>query len=126
MQDARSPSAQLVGAWRLLSLDTPDSASRGPDAPAADGLILYDAAGYMSAQILSPNAGEGPMAFHSYFGTYTVDEAAATITHHRIVNSAPGAPRDVVRSYRFASEDVIVLSIHGHAGTELTFERARR
>ena len=77
----------------------------------------------MSAQIVSPNGADGA-AFHSYFGTYKVDEAAATITHHRVVNNAAGAPADVVREYRFVSDDEIVLAIRGHPGTELRFRRA--
>jgi hypothetical protein len=79
----------------------------------------------MSAQIVSPNGVEG-IAFHSYFGTYTVDEVAATITHHRLVNNAAGAPADVVREYRFVSDDEIVLAIRGHPDTWLSFRRARR
>jgi hypothetical protein len=79
----------------------------------------------MSAQILSPDGAEG-VAFHSYFGTYTVNAKAATVTHHRIANNAPDAPRDAVREYRFVSDDEIVLGIRGFPGTELTFRRARR
>jgi hypothetical protein len=88
-------------------------------------LIVYDPGGWMSAQIISPNSAEG-IAFHSYFGTYTVDAAAATVTHHRVANNACDAPRDVVREYRLVSDDEIVLGICGHPGTELTFRRALR
>jgi hypothetical protein len=131
MQDRPAPSdvSRLVGAWRLVSLDNPGGPPPRPDARAADGLIVYDQGGYMSAQIVSPNVEPGslePVAFHSYFGTYTVDEAAATVTHHRIANNAAGAPVDVVRAYRFVSDDEVVLAIRGHEGTELTFRRAKR
>jgi hypothetical protein len=116
---------RLVGAWRLVSLHSPEASACDPDAPAAEGLIIYDPGGWMSAQIVSPNGADGK-AFHSYFGTYAVDEAAATITHHRIINNDPAAPADVTREYRFVSADEIVLAIRGHPGTELTFRRARR
>ena len=119
--------ARLVGAWRLVTLHNPGAPAAGPDGPAADGLIVYDAGGYMSAQILSPE-GEpgGGRTFHSYFGPYSLDAEAATVTHHRIANTTPDAPRDVVRGYRFAAEDELVLSPEGHPGMALTFRRARR
>jgi hypothetical protein len=131
MQDRPASSAdatRLVGAWRLVSLDNPGGPAPHPDAPAADGLIIYDPGGYMSAQILSPNVEPGSgalISFHSYFGTYSEDSAAATVTHHRLANNAAGAPADVVRGYRFLADDVVVLTPHG-TGTALTFRRAAR
>lgn len=78
----------------------------------------------MSAQILSPGEAGGGIAFHSYFGTWSLDTAAATITHHREANTSPGAPADVVRRYCFNGEDELVLRPDGNEGVELTFRRA--
>ena len=109
------PEPQLVGTWRLRSLDNTDD-SVGFDAaaagqPQADGLIMYDASGSMSAQIISRarHPGALPDDYHAYLGTYTVDPATTTITHHRIANNNPDAPRDVVRQYQFVSNVIVLL-----------------
>ena len=121
---------RLIGTWRLLSLDNTDGLA-GPEAAAggkssADGLIMYGADGYMSAQIISPEGAAPfrPSAYHAYFGTYTVDSTAATIVHHRIANNNPDAPKDVVRQFRFLSDDVLILFPEGHSAVQLTFQRA--
>ena len=113
--------ARLVGAWRLRSLVHRAGAAPVP----AQGMILYCASGHMSAQILSPGEGDGgTIQFHSYFGTWSLDSANSTVTHHREANNNPDAPADVVRRYRFAGEDLLVLRPDGHEGVELTFRRA--
>jgi len=118
-------SDRLIGSWRLVSLDNAGrTASEGPE---ADGLIMYGADGYMSAQIISPGEREdGSSDYHAYFGTYSVDEAASSVTHHRIANTHAGAPDDVERRYVFLSDDVLVLTPLNHEGVRLTFHRAGR
>jgi hypothetical protein len=37
----------------------------------------------------------------AYFGTYSVDEAAATVTHHRVMTVQPGDTGDFVRRCEF-------------------------
>ena len=128
MNDNRSgnDSERLIGSWRLASLDNADRAADPPGGAAADGLIMYGAGGFMSAQIISPGEGGGASEYHAYFGTYSVDEAASSVTHHRIANNHPGAPADVERRFVFLSEDVVVLTPLTHQGVQLTFHRAGR
>ena len=50
--------AQLIGAWRLVSMDYrgPDNASVDPFyQPESTGLIIYDRSGWMSVQITGPH-----------------------------------------------------------------------
>jgi len=118
---------RLIGSWRLVSLDNAGRPS--PEEQKPDGLIMYGADGYMSAQIISPGEGEGEDGasdYHAYFGTYSVDEAAASVTHHRIANTHAGQPQDVERRYLFLSDDVLVLTPLNHEGVRLTFHRAGR
>lgn len=107
--------------------------------PHPKGLIYYDRTGHMAAQIMpdrahpkwaasEPTCDEAKAAlagYTAYFGTYTVDERARTVTHHRIGNIAPGRPVDRVRRYEFVSRDRLILTPAEAPNTHLTWERIR-
>ena len=120
----------IIGAWRIVTVafaGDGGQAARG-DGFGTDGLIIYGSSGYMTVHIVLPDrresaSGTAP-SHHAYFGTYTVDSVARTITHHRLANNNPGLPTDVVRSYRFLDNGRLVLSPLGGPGDQLTFERA--
>jgi len=122
----RAPGAgdakRFVGTWRLVETRTdgkPDPV-RGLN---PTGLIYYDATGHMAAQIMpagvrrafagiAPTPDEAQAAlrgYTAYFGTYTVDERARTVTHHRQGNINPGALKEVVRRYEFLPGDRVSL-----------------
>lgn len=93
---------QLIGIWRVTSLDSRKDAKSEwtPDyGPHPTGYIQYDANGRMSVQFCAdpptkvfaskdddtPTDEEGKQAYlnyAAYFGTYTVDEKKHTVTHH--------------------------------------------
>src|SRR3954454_19789496 len=88
------------------------------------GIIYYDPSGAMAAQIAPdrpvPMAGPQPTAdeakasladYVAYFGTYTIDERAGTITHHRQASVQPGELTDYVRSYEFAGDRLILRPV---------------
>jgi hypothetical protein len=122
----------LVGSWRLVSIDggaTPQNRGSKPT-----GIIFYDAYGNMAAQIQpdrprpkwtgSPTAEQALEAirgYPAYFGTYTIDEKAQTVTHHR-QGMLDGGVLDFVRKFNFVTPDRIVLTPVGSAGppTNLT------
>jgi Lipocalin-like domain len=102
---AKMPQEELVGAWRLVSVETIRTNGdiiypfygKHPQ-----GLLVYDASGWMSVQIVSDPAPTKPGAssregmlrapiaekvaafdgYYAYFGTWTVDAAKGTVTHH--------------------------------------------
>jgi len=96
----------LVGTWKLVVHQFGPTYPLGPDAV---GLLIYDASGYMSLQIMRANrpkirgwSGDaGPetatpeeaeavyKGYRAYFGTYQVDEAARSITHRIEGNLSP-------------------------------------
>jgi hypothetical protein len=94
------PTPSLVGTWRLVSFEARDSKGQlqYPLGEHVSGLLMYDAGGNMSAHVMrndrsrfaanDPGRGtdaEVRAAFDghaSYFGTYTIDEATQTVTHH--------------------------------------------
>jgi Lipocalin-like domain len=44
----------------------------------------------------------------AYFGTYSVDERARTVTHHRFGSVQPGDVADLVRGYEFTGDRLIL------------------
>jgi hypothetical protein len=113
---------KLLGAWRLTSVD----GERFPGYDHPTGLIIYDPSGKMSVQIANRSgrktfAGgfasgtreEKAAAFDSYYGyygTYSVDAQAGTVTHHIEDFSYPDLRgRDNVRWVEFHDADHIVL-----------------
>jgi hypothetical protein len=90
----------LLGTWRLVSFEARDSKGQlqYPLGKHVFGLLMYDADGNMSAHVMrndrplfaanDPDRGtdaEVRAAFEghaSYFGTYTIDLAMQTVTHH--------------------------------------------
>src|SRR5262245_60981763 len=90
---------KLVGIWRLISITTDGRANplRGGK---PTGYIFYTASGEMGAMIQperppialtgrepSPQEAQAALrGYTAYFGTYTVDDSAKIITHHRTGN----------------------------------------
>jgi hypothetical protein len=103
----------LVGAWRLISIETTRSTGeviypfygKHPE-----GLLVYDRSGWMSVQIISDPKPNLPLAssredflkakpeekvnaidgYYAYFGTWTCDASASTVTHHIEQSLDPG------------------------------------
>ena len=139
---------RFAGNWRLLTVerfDENDQPVPAPDPPAfgsegAVGYLMYDPAGYMAAVIMSqgrqPYSEGGPTpdearsglaSYLSYFGPYTIDEAAGTITHHVRGSFNPNMTgQDNVRRYEFLGDETLVLMPpRGPSGgqLQLTWER---
>jgi hypothetical protein len=119
-------SKKLAGAWRLVSVSNTDATFHlAYDRPT--GLIMYDPSGWMSVQIAvkgdrkhfvngiaSGTTEEKAAAFDSYFsyyGTYTLDLKAQTITHHLVDHSYPGRGGvNNVRWFEFQGDDRLLLT----------------
>jgi hypothetical protein len=123
---ASEEAKRFIGTWRLIS-DT------------STGLMYYDRLGNMAAQVMpsrprakyagaQPTPDEAKAAisgYLAYFGTYTVNESAHTITHHRKANINPGqVGDDAVRGYEFAPGDRVILTPAGTAN-QVTWERMK-
>ncbi len=92
-------SATLPGTWELLSrIDVTDSGERRVDPSlGADpvAVLIYDRSGHFAAQFMKRDRSPGAVAdapaagannsraqggYDAYFGTYTIDDAAGTVT----------------------------------------------
>ncbi len=122
-EQTQSAAQRLVGSWRYIgsTLDGRPFPDRGAS---AKGIIIYDAHGHMACHVAPdrdvPRAGKEPtgeeakaaLADHiAYFGTYSVDEGARTVTHHRLGSVQPGDKGDVIRGYEFVGDRLILRPV---------------
>ncbi len=149
-QSPAAAAARFIGTWALGKYESNAADNREGRGENPIGLIYYDGAGHMAVQIapdrtrrrFSGSASglfSGPRptpeealdaisGYAAYFGTYTVDERAQTVTHRRIANINPGGLGDFVRRYEFPTEDRLVLTpleLTDLRAVRLTWERQK-
>jgi hypothetical protein len=59
----------------------------------------------------------------AYFGTYTIDEQAGTVTHHRQDTVQPGDAGDLIRRYEFAGDRLVLRGLN--STLEVSWERIK-
>ena len=118
--------AKFIGTWKLISI-----ADHRPNVvnPARDpqGYIVYDSTGHIFVQfalrkdrprfasedLTKANVQEKAAAldgYTAYFGTYTVNEAAGTVTHHLENHLIPhNAGKDYIRYYEFSGDRITLI-----------------
>jgi Lipocalin-like domain len=98
---ARSLAQEIVGAWNLETRTVTRADGSAINDPVLGqkplGRLFYDASGVMMLQMMrqgrstamstpaNPNDAANPrivLGYDAYFGRYTVDERAGTVTHH--------------------------------------------
>ena len=113
-----SPAAgRLVGAWRMLSFESFDQNGTARPGNYDVGMIVYDASGRMSAQLMhSSNKASAPLAadaeraaayrrYLGYWGPFSVDEAKGVVVHHVEGSSNPSwVGSNQVRHYRLSAD----------------------
>jgi hypothetical protein len=120
---AQTAAQRLVGSWRYVgtTFDGKADTARGVT---PKGIIIYDVHGHMACHVAPDRdvtkAGAEPtgdeakaaLANHiAYFGTYSLDEQARTVTHHRQGSVQPGDKGDVVRGYEFVGDRLILRPV---------------
>ena len=111
---------KFFGAWRYVG-STVDGKPRPGRGAHPKGIIYYDPNGHMVVQVApdrgrtkagsvpTPEEAQAALAdYIAYFGTYTIDERARTVTHHRQGSVQPGDVADLVRGYEFAGDRLIL------------------
>ena len=118
---------RFIGTWELENSysEKGDKKIAFPLGEKVFGRINYDLAGNMAAQLMSSarkafssrnpqevRDDEYRVAFHgytSYFGTFTIDKDAGTITHHVLGASAPSWPgHDQLRYFELTQNNLIL------------------
>jgi hypothetical protein len=125
---------QFVGAWRYIG--TTIDGQNKPRGNNPKGMIYYGAYGEMSVQIapdverkragtvMTPDEAKVAVTdYIAYFGTYTIDEKAGTVTHHRATSIQPGDAGDLLRRYKFVGDRLILSP--PNSKQEITWERIK-
>lgn len=119
-----------LGTWQLLSrTDSSAAGIRPADGPlGADPVawISYDAKGHVSAQLMArdrskpaptagtstprdPNNSAASGGYDAYFGTYTLDPATHTVTHHLLGALSPSdVGRTLTRHFRVTGDTLLI------------------
>jgi hypothetical protein len=126
---------RFIGAWRLVSVEghPPGLPNFFGDHPA--GILMYDRSGWMAVQIANhgdrkawQRTGNGFHAsrigrtieekaaavdtYTAYYGTYTIDPRAGTVTHHLEDAILPGSRGiDNIRYYEFQGDGRLLLRV---------------
>jgi Lipocalin-like domain len=100
----------LAGTWMLESYELrhPDGSLERPLGDEPLGLLIYGADGSVSAQLAS--ADETGADSIAYSGTYEVDSAMASVTHHVVVSTDPAWTGRSLRRALLMDGERLVLS----------------
>ena len=126
VSDAAQPmadiAARFVGAWRYagMTVDGKPGTTRGTN---PRGILIYDSSGHMAVHV-APDDDATARNHTAYFGTWSVDPRAATITHHKHGRVLPDDGDVVVRGYTFVGDRLIYRPIES-ATTEIIWERIK-
>jgi len=108
---------RLIGAWHLAKIDSPGPDGKSTDTAQPVGMLIYTADGHMSVQLMYPQSAAGLSnqyvlnGYEASFGSFTVDEARHTVTHH-ILGSNTGKSlvgRDLPRVFEFTKEGSLII-----------------
>jgi hypothetical protein len=128
--DISGGAGQLVGTWRLISrVVTLEDGTvvRDPGlGKTPSGYLIYDSNGHRAAQLMRPDrpmaidcgtSGPAPRensqsvnGYDAYFGTYTINEASHTLTHHlegALVAADVG--KNLVREFQVSGDKLTVI-----------------
>jgi len=112
---SRPDRERLIGTWRLASIEGPDGKLLTTGVPT--GMLIYTRDGHMSVQLMQPESGAALTndyflnGYEASFGSYDLDEANHTITHHvqgSITHLLVG--KDLPRGYHFNDDRNLIIT----------------
>ncbi len=112
---ANSDQAKLIGAWHLVSIT---GTGGQPVSPIPAGMLIYTRDGHMSVQLMYPKADKAfsnqyvQSGYEASFGSYDVDEAKHTVTHHvqGSITRELLIGKDLRRVYQLTARRLIIKS----------------
>ena len=130
---------KFVGTYRLITTEVKDtSTGKWAETPNFNriGYITYADTGHMGVHIMPrsrqpftsnpPTGREAQTAlrgYAAYFGSFTVDESAQFVVHHRMGQINPGGTVDAKRFYDFEGEHLILTPAPADGGGKSTATR---
>lgn len=107
---------QLIGAWRLVSMDEPGPDGKVNSIEGLTGTLIYTRDGHMSVQIMYPPSSSAVSndyvlnGYEASFGSYDIDEAKHTITHHVQGSITRGlVGKDLTRVYQVTGNRRLII-----------------
>jgi hypothetical protein len=113
----RTDKERLIGAWHLAHIESPGTDGNATETPQPTGMLLYTRDGHVSVQLMYPKSASGVSnqyvlnGYEASFGSFTIDEAKHTLTHH-VIGSNTGdmvVGKDLPRRYRFREDGRLVI-----------------
>lgn len=107
---------RLVGAWHLLLLGDVGPDGKMNNVAGLNGTLIYTSDGHMSVQLMYPPSASALSndyvlnGYEASFGSYDVDEAKHTVTHHvggSITHGLVG--KHLQRAYEITSDGHLVI-----------------
>lgn len=108
---------RLIGAWHLVRIESPGPDGKPVAIPQPIGMLIYTRDGHVSVQLMYPRSASAlsnvyvQNGYEASFGSYDVDEAAHTLTHH-IQGSVTGdllVGKDLLRVYQFTEDGSLII-----------------
>lgn len=108
---------KLIGAWHLAHIDSPGQDGKPTNIPQPQGMLIYTRDGHMSVQLMYPSSAKAlsneyvQNGYEASFGSYDVDEATHTLTHH-VQGSITGdslVGKDLPRLYQFTADGKLTI-----------------
>lgn len=108
---------RLIGAWHLARIDAPGQDGKGSAIPQPQGMLIYTRDGHMSVQLLYPKSANAPDnqyalgGYEASFGSFDVDEATHTLTHHvqGSITRDLLVGKDLPRIYQFTKDGHLII-----------------
>ncbi|MDR3726992.1 MAG: lipocalin-like domain-containing protein [Terracidiphilus sp.] len=115
--DQPSDRERLIGAWHLVHIESPGPDGKSIDIPQPQGMLIYTSDGHMSVQLMYPKSATAQSneyvqdGYEASFGSYDVDEAAHTLTHHvqGSVTRDLLVGKDLPRAYQFTAQGRLMI-----------------
>jgi len=108
---------RLIGAWHLAHIDAPGPDGKPTAAPQPIGILIYTSDGHMSVQLMYPRSANAQSneyvqdGYEASFGSYDVDEATHTVTHHVQGSITRGllVGKDLPRVYQLTGDGRLIV-----------------
>lgn len=127
-QSISSAKGQLVGVWRLVSIEAPGPEGKLQHFTDIKGQLIYTRDGHMSVQLMYPPSQSSLSndyvlnGYEASFGTYDVDYAAHTVTHHVESSVTRGlVGKNLTRAFQLSDGNLIIKSIRADEHWSVTW-----